>query len=161
MATSITFTDEWGAVTLTNGKPVPGDRFASWTPLVNTIGPEGGNPVGLGNGITYGWEHRVDFGAQFSLEHIPQAKLPDVQRLFLYLMRGETSLDTGGVVTVNTGDKGSNAYQCRIWPGFVPEPPELMDRQTIEYRITLQLLNATPNPFLMVCSYDVDVEPVS
>lgn len=152
MATSITFTDETGAVTVTNSKPVPGDRLAGWTPLVRTIGPEGGNPVALGTGITYGWEHRVDYGTRFSLEHIPQASLRSVQRLILWLMRGETSAGGGeGVVTLNTGDVFGNSYSCRIWPGSEPQL-EQMDRGMIEYRLTLELLN-TDDDF-MVCGYD-------
>jgi hypothetical protein len=152
MATSLVFTDGSGTVTLTNDKPVPGDRLAAWTPLVKTIGPAGGNPVALGSGITYGWEHRVDYGVRFTLEHIPQARLRQVQRLILWLMRGE--LGTGGmygVVTVNTGDEAGSSYQCRIWPGSEPTL-EQEDRATIEYRLTLELLNTYQD--FMVCGYD-------
>jgi hypothetical protein len=152
VSTAISWTDEEGSVTLTNSKPVPGDRLAGWLPLVRTIGPEGGNPVALGSGITYGWEHRVDYGVRFSLEHIPQASLRHVQRLILWLMRGE--LGTGGqygVITVNTGDQAGSSYACRIWPGSTPTL-EQMDRVTIEYRLTLELLNTAQD--FMVCGYD-------
>ncbi|MDH5316220.1 MAG: hypothetical protein OEW44_07045 [Gemmatimonadota bacterium] len=155
MATSIAWTDESGSVTLTNGKPVPGDRLAGWLPMARTIGPEGGNPVALGSGITYGWEHRVDFGVKFSLEYIPQTSLRDVQRLILWLLRGETSSNGGeGVVTLNTGDQVGNSYNCRIWPGSTPEL-EQMDRNQIEYRLTLELLNTAQD--FMVCGYDEQV----
>ena len=152
MATAITFTDEDGSVSLSNGKPVPGDRLAGWVPLVQTIGPESGNPVALGSGITYGWEHRIDYGARFSLEHIPQADLRDVVRLIRWLTRGEdTPSSNNGEIVVNTGDVVPNSYTCRIWPGSVPQL-EQMDRGMIEYRLTLEVLNTDDD--VMVCSYD-------
>lgn len=152
MATTITFTDTDGSCTVSNGKPVPGDRLAGWTPLVRTIGPEGGNPVGLGNGITYGWEHRIDYGVRFSLEHIPQASLRDVIRLMRWLLRGDDNPTAGnGVVVLNTGDQFSNSYTCRIWPGSEPQL-EQMDRGMIEYKLTLDLLNTEED--IMVCGYD-------
>lgn len=152
MATNITFTDDTGAVTLDNDKPAPGDRLTGWTPLVRTVGPAGGNPVGLGNGITYGWEHRLDHGARFSIEHIPQAKLRDVQRLIHWLMRGEYTDGGGeGTVRLDTGDQHHNRYTCRIWPGSEPQL-EQMDRGLIEYRLTLELLNTEQD--FMICGYD-------
>jgi hypothetical protein len=156
MTTRITFTDEDGAVVCETGKPNLMDRLAGFVPLVRTVGPEGGNPVGLGNGITYGWEHRVDFGCRFSLEHIPQAKLEDFQRLYLWLLRGvQTAAGTEGRVTLETGDVDEHTYVCRIWPGFEPAPPEQLDRNAIEYRMTLELLNT--EQARMVCSYDESV----
>jgi len=155
MPTSIAFTDAEGAVTLTNSKPVPGDRLASWTPLVRSVGPEGGHPVGLGNGIIYGWEHRLDFGVRFSLEHIPQASLRNVIRLMHWLIRGAYSpASTEGVVTLTPGDVAGNVYTCRLWPGSEPQL-EPMDRSFIEHRLTLELLNTDAE--IMACGYDVAV----
>lgn len=152
MATTITFTDADGAVSLSNGKPVPGDRLAAWTPLVKTIGPEGGNPVALGSGITYGWEHRIDYGVRFQLQYIPMASLRDVVRLMRWLLRGDDLPTAGdGVVILNTGDQYGNSYSCRIWPGSEPEL-EQSDRNQIEYTLTLELLNMGGD--IMVCSYD-------
>jgi len=150
MATSIQFTDEDGAVTLTNGKPVPGDRLAGWVPLINVVGDF---PVGYGNGITYGWVARTDYGARFALEYIPQASLESVIRLIRWLTRGQSN-DVGGTATLNTGDKFGNVYTVRIWPGFRPEPPELMDRETLEHRMVLEVLNTEQQPML----YALDVE---
>ncbi len=115
---SLSFTDFYGSAILLNGKPAPGDRFRSWTPLVRTIGAY---PVGLGNGITYGWDHRVDFGVELTLEHIPMSQLGIVQRLLLCLMQGQNDpvLDTG-VVLVETGDRDGHSYQCRLWPESTP-----------------------------------------
>jgi hypothetical protein len=82
--------------------------------------------------------------------------LPDFDRLYRWLIGGAlTAGEPEGIVTLNTGDRAGNSYECRIWPGFIPEPPEQIDRGVIEYRVTLQLLHIVP--IRMICSYDVAI----
>ena len=141
MASSITFTDDDGAVTIDNGFDAPGDRFMGWTPMSDPVGPL---HHALGTQIPYKWTHAEKEGAAFKLGYIPGSSVRDCLRLIKWLKKG-------GVVTVNTGDSESNIYDnCYLWPGSTPElsPP---DKQDLKHVLTLALLNADGEP--MVCLY--------
>jgi hypothetical protein len=143
VSTSITFTDGTGAATLTNGKPAPADRFQNWEP----ISPQGENAdwvTGL-NGTRYQWSYRSDYGARFDLDKIPAAKLSVALRLLRWLAAGNTC-------TVNTGDRSTNSYTCRAFPGWqIPDGPKMTDTGMIEYTLSLVLKNTSAAD--MLCQY--------
>jgi hypothetical protein len=140
MSTSIAFTDGTGAATLTNGKPVPGDRFASWTPNTDPIGPM---DAALGTGITFHWNFRTDYLASFELQHIPNGSLAIAQRLKAWLEKGNTA-------TVNTGDAFASSYTVRIAPGARIELEMMGDRRLLEYTLRLTVKNTAAAPLLCV-----------
>jgi hypothetical protein len=153
---SIDFVDPFvGPLTLSNGLPSPGDRFAGWTPILEMVGA---TPVGLADGVTYGWEHRIDYGAEFAIEYLPQSALGDVQRFIRVLQRGE-QLGLTATFTVDTGDVDSHSYTCRVWPGSVPELVQSDRGSPIEYRLALRVLNVGDAP--MLCSYQATAPEVS
>lgn len=140
MASSIAFTDGIGAATLTNGKPAPADRFASWTPDQDSVGPR---DAALGTGTTFHWSHRVDYLASFMLEHIPNTSFATVLRLKAWLEAGNTA-------TVNTGDQFSNSYTVRLAPGTRLELEMMGDRRLLEYSLKLTVKNTAAAPLLCV-----------
>lgn len=137
---SITFTDNDGAVVLSNGLTSPGDRFRAWVPLVSPIGPL---HHALGTGIPYLYEHRCDHGAKFQLPYIPNASQSDTLRLIRHVLRA-------GVFTVSTGDAYGAEYECYLWPGSSPEMSE-PDPITRERTLTVSALNSTEA--VMTCVY--------
>lgn len=144
MVTSLTWTDDFGFAELTNGMPEPGDRFSGWTHL--TTEAKGGarvSAVALGTGLTYTWDHRVDYGAKFSLAYIANADQVLCARLKLHL-------EGGGTVTVNTGDSDDNSYDCTIWPGSEVSlgPP---DKKDLKLTVSLSVRNTAAD--FMLCTY--------
>lgn len=144
MATSLTWTDEIGAATLVNGLPAPADRFAGWTPFRRPVGPRA---HALGTGLPYKYRLRTDYGARFRLEYIKPTRHELVMRLIDHL-------ENGGVVTVNTGDAAGRSYAaCYVAEGFdLSGALEQSDRRTIEYTLTLELINSGAAD--MLCLYD-------
>jgi hypothetical protein len=107
MATSIAWTDSIGAATLTNGRPVPADRFSGWTPdwvpiraAATLLGPQE--------------EESFEFAdihiARFELQNIPDTEHDLCLRLKRHLMRN-------GSVTINTGDDAARTYTAKRRPG--------------------------------------------
>ena len=106
MATSIQWTDTTGSATLNNGMPAPGDRFAGWTPSPNPS-EDAADRVWSLAGATHEWKFRTDYTATFRLEYIQRDDLDLVDRLILHLQ-------SGGSITVNTGDVSVSPYPSRI-----------------------------------------------
>ncbi len=140
MATSITFSDDAGFVTIANGFDPPGDRLRGWKPLVSPIGPL---HHALGTGIPYKYVHRRDYGAKFDLPYMPNDSQDDCQRLIDWML-------SGGDITVNTGDTLGHSYTCYLWPGSEPEL-SAPDRQDLRRVLSLSVLNADAER--MICEY--------
>jgi hypothetical protein len=147
MATKIDFTDATGAATLTNGKTFPGDRFANWTPFINPVGDAAAR---LSDGALTMFRTRTDYGASFDVPMIPStgasSALTVAMRLVAHLM-------SGGQCSVTTGDAAASVYAtCGLRPGTMPDL-KLTDKRTIEYTLSLSLINLAGSPVAMVCRY--------
>lgn len=142
--TTITFTDGSGSVTLSNGKPFPANRFASWEPFVDEIGAFAHR---LGSGVRDSFVFRTDYGAKFELRNIPASKHSDCIRLLKWLQ-------DGGAVAVNTGDVNAASYAtCGIRPESKPALLFAPDGPVIQYSLQLELINLADTPVAMVCAY--------
>lgn len=149
MATSIQFTDEIGAATLTNGKVSPADRFATWTPMKRHKGSptkrDSDNALMLFRTSTI-------YGATFELQNIPMKSIGGVRNVDV-ADRLVAHLLGGGTCTVNTGDASSTVYAtCGVYPDTEPSL-QLTNRQLLEYSLTLALQNLAGSPVQMVCHY--------
>lgn len=149
MATTITFTDSIGAATLSNGKPTPGDRFGNWVPQSKPIGDSVNRMSDLALMM---FKTADSYGATFELSQIPVAtsggnRLVDIAARLVY------HLQNGGTCAVNTGDVEANSYAtCGLMPGTTPSLT-LSDRQSLEYTLSLALINLAGSPVAMVCHY--------
>jgi uncharacterized protein YqfB (UPF0267 family) len=141
MAT-ITFTDGTGSVTFSNGTTGPMSRFSEWTPDVQRISD---SQVGLGNGVTYEYLFRQDFGARFRMERIPLSQITNYHRFKRHALAGST-------FTVNTEDKSNRSYVCRIAPG-ADITLEMEDRVLLEYAVEIDVISAETVPAAMLCEY--------
>jgi hypothetical protein len=143
MATSISWVDDDGAATLTNSKPTPGDRFANWNP--RSV-PFGDSEWDLGTADLDVFEYREDHSASFDLVGIPYNSLD-------LLLRLQNHLESGGTVSVTSGDTlGSTYPTC----GLAPETEvtfELSDKTTLEYTLSVSLLNVATPRIAMVAVY--------
>lgn len=143
MATSITWTDAIGAGTLTNSKPVPGDRFSQWEPDSPAVGDD---EEALGTGQLYTFTFRNDYLVTFELKQIPQSSMATMLRL-------QRHLKSGGTVSVNTGDATSHVYAtCCLVKGANPRP-RLTDAKSLEYTMGFSLRNVAGSPVDMICVY--------
>ena len=144
MSTSIQFTDGGGAVTLTNNKPAPGDRFASWEPFVDEIGAFAHR---LGSGQRDSFVFRTDYGAKFELRNIPASKHSDAIRCLKWLQ-------DGGTVAVNTGDASNTSYAtCGMRPNSQPALTYAPDGPVPQWTLALELINLAGTPAAMPCVY--------
>lgn len=146
---SITFTDAIGAATLTNGKPSPADRFSAWVPVSKPIGESARRQS---DGAMSMFVFRTDHGATFQLERIPVATHGGVRpidvaaRLVAWLL-------AGGTCAVNTGDVDATSYAtCGLMPESAPALT-MTDRRTLEYSLSLSLINLAGSPVPMACHY--------
>lgn len=146
--TSIVFTDDTGAATLTNSKPFPANRFDDWTPIpvVN------GALVHRQSDMTpTRFKTSVVRGVSFSLSKIPQ-RTSSAVRLVGIAERLMEHLQNGGSVTVNTGDTSTSSYSgLYLAPGTVPSLV-LSDSNQLEYTLTLALFS--PAGTRLTCYYD-------
>ena len=140
---AINWTDTFGNAELRNIAAAPGDGFLGWKPLTPGKGARV-TATALGTGITFGWNHRRNFGASFTLAHIAYANQDLVARL-------KDHLEGGGLISVNTGDSNSAVYQCYIWPESEVQitGPDKTDRQ---FSISLAVINLTADE-IMTCVY--------
>lgn len=141
MAT-ITFTDSGGAVTFSNGKSGPGSRFSMWTPDIVRVSDR---RYGLGTGIAYEYLFREDFVAKFTIEHIPLSQLENAARFKRWALQGNT-------FTVNTQDKSSRTYTCRLMEGATLEL-QMTDRVFLEYSLDVAVMSASSPTVFLKCEY--------
>jgi len=132
---SIVFNDGSGATTITAVAP----RFQNWIPDSAPVGP---NETALGTGQLFQWVYRTDYSAAFEMPYIPAARLPDLQRLKLWLL-------SGGTITVNTADLSANSYTVSLKPGTVPSWK--LDQKLLEYTLSIAVLNQAAAP--LICIY--------
>lgn len=145
MATSISFTDDEGAATLTNGKSYPGDRFDAWTPFPVFNG-EAAHELGSKRRHSFKFGSGSIYGARFQLSKIPAASTEIAQRLVEHLL-------DGGTCTVATGDSANRTYTtCSLAEGTEPAL-EPSDRTEREYTLSLALINTAVSPTRMICTY--------
>lgn len=139
---AIAWTDAIGAASLTNGVPVPGDRFRTWLPVSR---PVGAIATSLGTGQRYMFAFRTDRMAGFTLAEIPMASLALVVRLIAHL-------EGGGTVSVTTGDNASRVYAtCGLAEGAEPQLTQ-QDATNLTYALSLTLVNlGSTDP--MLCDY--------
>ena len=150
MATSITFTDTFGAATLTNQKPFPADRFGGWEP--HTI-PIGTAVARQSDGAISMFVFRTDYGASFELRAIPSFKPAGQSSMNQIADRLVAHLMKGGTCSIATGDAESNVYAtCGLLSGSTPTC-RLSDPQMLEYTLTLEVINLAASPVQMVCRY--------
>lgn len=142
MPTSIAFNDG-AAATLTNGKPVPGDRFSQWEPDSGKVGDD---EEAVGTGQLFTFTFRTDYLVNFELRQIPQSSLPIMLRL-------QRHLRSGGTVTINTGDSTNRVYAtCCLVKGTNPKP-RMTDPKNLEYSMSFSLRNVAAVPADMICQY--------
>ncbi len=144
----IEWTDDLGFFQLNNGLGgTPGYRFSSWKPLVKPIGPM---DHALGTGVPAMWEHRSDYGAQFTLKEIPdEFRLNGTVYQFL-LARLKRHLLRAGQIEVHTEDTEDRNYSCYLWPGSEPDISGY-DPARRRRSITLSVLNSDQAE--MICCY--------
>jgi len=141
MAASISFNDGSGSQTIT---PTAGDqRFNGWRPLPMTIGERA---VGLGDGDTYQWVHRTDYGAAWRLPNLANSTEAVLQAFLLHA-------NQGGVFTLTTDDSEANVYDsCKIAPGTLIELSD-PDPETLEYTLTGAVINRATAATPLRCVY--------
>lgn len=137
----ITFTDEDGTVTIAPSYPAgPAQRFRSWTPTVNPIGPR---VFALGTGRPYEFRFRADHVAEFVIPGVLPDQHADFMRFKLWALKG-------GTFEVYCDDADDNFYECRIAPSTEPSMV-LEDAAMLEYAVTITARNIAGTP--MLCNY--------
>jgi hypothetical protein len=141
MAT-ITFTDAGGAVTLSNQKFGPGNRFSNWTPDIVRVSD---TKIGVGTGIRYEYLFRQDYVASFDIEYVPVAELEKVARFKAWALAGNT-------FNVNTQDKANRVHTCRLSPqGDITV--KMQDRSMLEYTVSVDVVSAASPQVFLTCLY--------
>ena len=143
MSSKIDWTDGVGAASLSNGMPVPLDRFFAWTPQDLPVGPE---EEAVGTGQTYMFTFREDQTVSFEIRNIPNTSMSLMLRLQAHLMKG-------GQVSVTTGDSLGSVYPtcCRV-KGTKPAIT-LSDPRELFYTFACVLLNVAGSPVRMIAQY--------
>lgn len=146
----IQFTDGVGAATLRNNFPVPADRFSNWTPITR---PYGDSSNRLSDGLTVMFKYRDDFGASFELAGIPVKAISGGTNMVAIADRLIAWLLGGGTCSVQCEDTPTSVYAtCGLYPGTTPSL-KMSNRQTLEYTLSLQVLNVAGSPVRMDCVY--------
>ena len=147
MATTIVFTDATGAVTLSNGMPVPADRFDKWAILPPIVPDKNAAVVyRVGSGQLDAFVFRTDYGASFEWSKIARSKQSDFDRFLRHIM-------SGGQFQVNTGDASSHSYAtCGLWPESTPAF-DMSDQTMMEYTLRVSILNLADTPGPLLCQY--------
>lgn len=141
---SISWTDAFGAVVLTNGKAGPGGRFSGWEPLADF---SGSSRQGPGMDAPAAFVLREHWGARLELPYIPAASIPALDRLKRHLLWGQ------GSCTITTDDAAARVYTpCFIWPkgGTVRWA---FDATEQEYTLALEVALRSASPGPMLCVY--------
>lgn len=140
MSSSIAFNDGVAA-TLTNGRVPPFDRFWSYRPVSRSVGD---SETILGTQRVVHFPFAVVRGAAFEIRDIPAASQTIADRLKLHL-------ETGGAVTLNTGDGVNGPYTAAIMPGTEVEI-RVQDERRMLLSVAVTLVNTTLGTPL-VCAY--------
>lgn len=129
-ASSISWTDDAGSASLSNGKAVPGTRFADWVVRKKPVGPR---VVGAGTGLIHLFEFRADTTVSFQIVGVPESEMEAMVRLQDHLLNG-------GTVTL-AGDRelAATFSTCALAPDSEPTI-EQSDPPIREYTMSLALL---------------------
>lgn len=148
----ITFTDDVGAATLQSSYPEPACRFSNWTP---TKRPVGDSAHDLADEGLHMFRTSWRYGATFQVEGLAMGSWPDTSPLNI-ADRLIAHLLNGGTCAVITEDAYESTYStCGLMPGTVPSLAQ-SNRRSIEYTLTLALINLAASPVQMVCHYLVN-----
>lgn len=132
MISSLTWTDDDGTETLSNGKPGVATRFADWVVRRKPIGPAS---VGLGTARIYRFEFRRDQIASFSINAIPESEMEKIVRLQYHLLSG------GEIELVGDRALASEFATSQLAPDIEPSL-EQSDSAMREYTLSLTLIPA-------------------
>jgi hypothetical protein len=144
----LTFTDDVGAATLQSDWPSPADRFGNWTPIKRPVGDSANR---LSDETLYMFRTSWRYGASFEIRGLGMgaaagSALDIADRLIAHLLNG-------GSCAVFTEDKLSSSYAtCGLMPGVAPSLQQT-DARSIEYTISLSLINLAGSPVQMICHY--------
>jgi hypothetical protein len=136
------FTDSAGNAQVTNGLTLEGRRFANWVPDVVRVADR---RTVLGTGKFYEYIYRQDYVARFQIEHLTAADMAVVMRWKSHAMKGCDFV-------VDTEDSGGRVYTCRLRPDTEPTI-ELVDRTTIEYTLSVEVMSADEPAVPLECLY--------
>jgi hypothetical protein len=150
------FTDVVGATTLQSDRPAPASRFAGWTALSNPQGEAGHTQsVGARAMNRTSWRHGVAFTVPgLRMGAASGSSLDIADRLCGHLLKG-------GTCQVITEDAlGSSYATCGLMPDTMPTL-RLADRRTLEYELTIALINLATNPVAMHAYYGITHHPIT
>jgi hypothetical protein len=140
---SIAFTDTIGAVTITNGRSAPADRFANWIPITAM---DGARRQGPGMDAPAAFILREHYGVQLEFPYIPATEFAKLDRLKRHLEY------RGGSCSLTTGDNANRVYAtCCVFPGR--EVSWSFDGETQEFTLSLAVANRAAVPGPMLCVY--------
>jgi hypothetical protein len=130
----------FNSITLQSPVPAPGNRFLSWRPKANPIGPR---HAALGSGQPYKVKLRDEQQASFIITNLRPSDLDTV-------LQFQDWAEQGGVFTVNTQDASSRSYTCYLAPETTVEiqGPD----QDYEYSMSLTVINSAQTG-RMLCVY--------
>lgn len=113
-------------------------RFNGWKIQPNGIGERA---VAVGDGLTYVWAHRTDYGVSFRFT-VAEADQSLLDEFLLWA-------NLGRLFAIDTGDSESNTYEevC-IAPNTLMEAGE-PDPETLDIPVTASLINAAVSPVPM------------
>jgi hypothetical protein len=135
MAT-ISFVDSVGAVSFSNVKPRPANRFGNWTPDVEVIGP---TATGLGTGDLHVFEFRSDYLVALEIAAIPGSEYEKMLRLKRHLEKsGEVTLEDEMLPPLIL----ERFTTCKLAPDTKPQI-SFSDRTCLEYTFSVVLRSGT------------------
>lgn len=145
----IEFTDDIGAATLTNRKPAPANRFANWNPDSIPVGDSANRDS---DDALFMFSYHDNWTASFELRGIPMAPVGGVSMVDV-ADRLRRHLRRGGTCAVSTEDVDGHSYAtCGLAPSAMPQLVQ-SDSRTLEYTLSLSLVNLDVDPVQMVCHY--------
>jgi hypothetical protein len=113
-------------------------QFNGWRVQPNAVGERA---VAVGDGLTYVWRHRTDYGVSFHF-NVAEADQDDLQGFIEWA-------NAGGLFAIDTDDSESNTYdECCIAPGTLIEAGD-HDPVTLDIPVTASVINAASSPVVM------------
>jgi len=141
----LTFTDADGTHEVRSRFPAPGNRFANWQCVEQSVGA---TVERMSDGAAVHWRFRWQRGALFELAGIYAGNDGGIN-FYAAACRLIPHLLTGGTVTVDPEATGVTAWTCRLMPGT--EPSLTYDRARFEYTLTLGVITTNggrmPHPY--------------
>lgn len=126
MPNSISWVDDIGAASLSNGKAGPGSRFSDWVVNKKPFGPSATAP---GTGDVHTFEFRLDLTASFSVNAIPESSFDLLIRLQFHLL-------AGGSVEIDSDREMADAFATAYLAPEAGVEIQQTDPVTREYTLT-------------------------